>query len=166
MTLLLGDLQTPLPLTRSVAPAQVLAFSPRQGVRNYQQIALALANRDRARYGRSPVQADRLLTQAAQRHAEDMLQRNYFSHYTPEGRTPSDRFAAVGGQGGAAENIAMLDAPYRAQADIASQKLPYFERMWMNSPGHRANLLNGQYGRFGFGVAASRDRIYVVQMFR
>jgi uncharacterized protein YkwD len=126
-----------------------------------QRIALKLANRDRAQHGRSPLQPDALLSAAAQRHAEDMLRRHYFSHYSPEGRNPSDRFAAVGGRQSAAENIMMTQGSSR----VGYNKLAYFEEQWMHSSGHRQNLLNSKYGRFGYGIASSGGRVFAVQLF-
>jgi uncharacterized protein YkwD len=126
-----------------------------------QQMALELANRDRAQHGRSPLQPDPLLSQAAQRHAEDMLRRNYFSHYSPEGSTPTDRFAALGGRRGAAENIMMA----QGSSKVGYNRIAYFEDRWMNSSGHRQNLLNSEYGRFGYGIASSGGRIFAVQLF-
>jgi uncharacterized protein YkwD len=126
-----------------------------------QRMALALANRDRTHHGRSPLQSDALLSEAAQRHAEDMLRRHYFSHYSPEGRNPSDRFAAVGGRRGAAENIMMT----QGSSGVGYNKLAYFEDQWMHSSRHRQNLLNSKYGRFGYGIASSGGRVFAVQLF-
>jgi uncharacterized protein YkwD len=125
------------------------------------QMALDLVNRDRTRHGRSPLQPDALLSQAAQRHAEDMLRRHYFSHYTPEGRTPTDRFAAAGGRQSAAENIMMMQGP----SGVGYDRLAYFEEQWMHSSGHRRNLLNSEYGRFGYGIVSSGSRVFAVQLF-
>jgi uncharacterized protein YkwD len=140
------------------------AYQPRQ-IDFLRQTALDLANRDRSRYGSSTLRPDALLTKAAQRHAEDMLRRNYFSHYSPEGKTPSDRFLAVGGRIGAAENIFMMRDSSLVNAPIGVNRLKFFERGWMQSPGHRRNLLDRRYGRFGFGLAVSGARIYAVQLF-
>lgn len=126
-----------------------------------QQTALALANRDRNRHGRSSLQPDALLSEAAQRHAEDMLRRHYFSHYTPEGRTPTDRFAAVGGRQGAAENIMMM----QGRSGGGYSRLAYFEEQWMHSSRHRRNLLNAKYDHFGYGIASSGGRVFAVQLF-
>ncbi len=94
-----------------------------------------------------------------------MLRRNYFSHYSPEGRTPSDRFAAVGGRNGAAENLLVLRDSSLIGAELGYERLAFFEQGWMGSPGHRQNLLDWRYGKFGFGVAVSGDRLYAVQLF-
>lgn len=68
-------------------------------------LALKLINRDRQANGLPSLVEDPLLAQSAQRHAEDMKARNFYAHVTPEGKTPTDRFAAVGGIGGVGENI-------------------------------------------------------------
>jgi uncharacterized protein YkwD len=140
------------------------AYQP-QRIDFLREMALDLANQDRSRRGLSTLRADTLLSRAAQRHAEDMLRRGYFSHYSPEGRTPSDRFLAVGGRIGAAENLFMLRDSSLRRTGVGLDRLTYFERGWMRSPGHRQNLLDRRYGRFGFGLATSGDRIYAVQLF-
>ncbi|HEY9825880.1 MAG TPA: CAP domain-containing protein [Stenomitos sp.] len=147
-----------------VVAAPVYANRP-DTMQSLRRTALVLANRDRARYGLRTLLEDKLLNRAAQLHAEDMLRRNYFSHISPEGRSPSDRFAAVGGRGGAAENLAALKDPRLASAVVGTAQLNFFERQWMNSPGHRRNLLDSRFGRFGFGLAKAGDRIYAVQLF-
>lgn len=126
--------------------------------------ALTLANRDRAAAGLPALFRDTRLDEAAQRHAADMLQRNYVEHVSPEGRTPMDRYVAAGGKTteAVAENIAACERCPPPDAD----QLARFETGWMNSPGHRLNLLNSGFERFGFGAAAdSGGRLYAVQLF-
>ena len=165
-TLGLGGLSFPFihPVHADSRVSQRYAYQPRR-IDSLRQMALELTNQDRARYGLPRLRADSLLSKAAQRHAEDMLRRNYFSHYSPEGRTPSDRFAAVGGRNGAAENLLVLRDSSLIGTELSFDRLAYFERGWMGSPGHRQNLLDRRYGRFGFGVAVSGDRLYAVQLF-
>lgn len=143
-----------------------LAFAPQRTVaQEVQQFALNLANRDRAGEGLVPMTVDPLLSQAAQSHAEDMLRRNYFDHYSPEGRSPSDRLAAAGRQGYPAENIGM--AQDRRSRRIQARTLENLQSRWMQSAGHRRNLMNPNYERFGYGVAIdpSSGRVFAVQMF-
>jgi len=145
---------------------QPLAFAPQRTVaQEVQQFALDLANRDRAGEGLVPMSVDPVLSQAAQYHAEDMLRRNYFDHYSPEGESPSDRLAAAGRQGYPAENIAMTED--RRIRRIQARTLETFQRQWMQSAGHRRNLMNPNYERFGYGLAIdpSSGRVFAVQMF-
>jgi uncharacterized protein YkwD len=127
--------------------------------------ALELVNRDRTLNGLLPLVEDPLLSQAAQNHAEDMLARQFFAHVNPDGVNPSGRFRAVGGQMGAGENI------YRRTGGTTALSYGLAEKAqtgWMESDGHRANLLSPGYQAFGYGIAASSegDAVYVVQMFR
>ncbi len=105
--------------------------------------ALATVNRFRAEHDREPVRAEARLDEAAQRHAEDMLRRVYYDHVSPEGETVRDRIrAAGGGARGLAENIAKgLFTPEETV------------RRWMNSSGHRRNILRRGATEMGLGVA-------------
>lgn len=83
------------------------------------------------------------LNQAAQAKANDMAARNYWSHNTPEGNPPWTFFSSAGYDYKAAgENLAY-------GFDSSSTTVV----AWMNSPGHRANIMNGAYTEVGFGIA-------------
>ena len=96
------------------------------------------------------------LAQAALGHSADMLERDYFAHESPDGRTSADRMLARGyGQEGytswrVAENL------YKVQGAGVEPDLDAIEGVvggWMESPGHRKNLLNPELREVGFGVA-------------
>jgi len=129
--------------------------------------ALELVNRDRQLNGVSPLIEDPLLSVAAQRHAEDMLIRQFYDHINPDGHNPSDRFKAVGGQTGAGENISKWDQNGAAYAYLAYGLVEKLQNGWMYSDGHRANLLNPGYKTFGYGIVISKDgqEMYAVQLF-
>ncbi|MFI5275245.1 MAG: CAP domain-containing protein [Candidatus Saccharimonadales bacterium] len=83
------------------------------------------------------------LTQAAQTKANDMATRNYWSHNSPDGRTPWSFISASGYQFAAAgENLAY---GFNSSNDIMNG--------WMNSPEHRTNVLNKVFTQIGFGIA-------------
>jgi uncharacterized protein YkwD len=104
---------------------------------------LALVNSERSRAGVSALRYDPALARAAQAHAEDMLARSYFDHVSPDGRRFSDRAAAAGYQGFATgENIAQGQ---RSATEVMSS--------WMNSAGHRRNILSSDSNEIGVGVA-------------
>jgi uncharacterized protein YkwD len=127
--------------------------------------ALKLVNRDRTLNKLHPLVEDSLLSQAAQLHAEDMLKRHYFNHITPEGKTPRDRFIAAGGSShiGVGENILRGN---EKGIVFTYGKVEEFQRGWMYSNGHRANLLTPEYTRFGYGfVVGAGGQTYAVQMF-
>jgi len=102
---------------------------------------LRLTNIERRKNGCGNLTADPSLTVSAGRHAEDMVARHFFDHVNPDGLDPFERMAAAGFHGSAmAENIAMgYDSP-KAVVDG-----------WMNSDGHRRNILNCGYNRLGVG---------------
>ena len=130
--------------------------------------ALQLINRDRQLNGLSPLVEDPLLTQTAQLHAEDMKARNYYAHVTPEGTTPSDRFNALGGQGGIGENI-MLQSGSAGRVSVLNWGLiESFHKSWMYSDGHRENLLTPGYTKVGYGIVSDpvTGKIYAVQNFQ
>ncbi|MGW4587984.1 CAP domain-containing protein [Amycolatopsis thermoflava] len=105
---------------------------------------LTLVNAERAAAGCGPLGADSRLATAAQKHSDDMSGRGYFSHTTPEGLTFADRIKAAGYPSPGAENIAK-------GSTTAEQTM----EMWMNSDGHRRNILNCSYTKLGVGVAKS-----------
>ncbi|MGW0291597.1 CAP domain-containing protein [Streptomyces tuirus] len=102
---------------------------------------LSLVNEERAKVGCSPVTASSALAGLAQSYSEDMAARGFFDHTDPDGSTPWDRAEKAGISNLGGENIA------RGQADAAAVM-----DAWMNSPGHRANILNCDFKTLGVGV--------------
>lgn len=103
---------------------------------------LALVNSERAAAGCGAVSADSGLTALARAHSADMRDRNFFSHTNASGQDPWDRAAAAGVGNLAAENIAA------GQSSAAAVM-----QAWMDSAGHRANILNCELRTLGIGVA-------------
>ncbi|HYK09114.1 MAG TPA: CvpA family protein [Candidatus Eisenbacteria bacterium] len=102
---------------------------------------LQMVNTEREKVGLSDVHMNDLLQKVARAHAQDMLQRGYFSHYSPEGLNPFDRMDKAGVvYASAGENLA-----FSPTVDLAMQGL-------MNSPGHKANILSKDFGKVGIGV--------------
>ncbi|WP_329198653.1 MULTISPECIES: CAP domain-containing protein [unclassified Streptomyces] len=102
---------------------------------------LALVNQERAQAGCGPVRANPPLASLAAAFSKDMAVRGFFDHTDPDGRTPWDRAQAAGISGLGGENIA------RGQGDAASVM-----NAWMNSPGHKANILNCEFRTLGVGA--------------
>lgn len=102
---------------------------------------LQLVNAERAKHGLSALAPDPELTQVARAHSKDMFARGYFAHISPEGKSPFDRMnEAHVTYLTAGENLALAHS-----LSIAHNGL-------MNSPGHRANILNPQFGHVGIGI--------------
>ncbi len=128
------------------------------------QEALDLTNAARAEAGLSELGSSELLDEVSQGHATDMLERDYYDHVTPEGETPFERFLEAGGSrwGLSGENIAKCEGcPTPPEAARARA----FHEGWMQSPGHRENILSDGFDSFGFGIVGQGDEIYAVQTF-
>jgi uncharacterized protein YkwD len=111
---------------------------------------IVLTNQQRAKYKCPALVANAALAKAAQAHTSDMAGHNYFSHYSQNGRSPATRITAAGYKWQmAAENIA------------AGQRTPdAVVTAWMNSPGHRANILNCKLKQIGVGYAYNATSTY------
>lgn len=109
------------------------------------QQVVSLVNAERARAGCGPLTENSLLTRAAQGQSDDMAARDFFDHTNPDGDGPGERVTATGYQWSTyGENIA------KGQATAAEVM-----EGWMNSPGHRANILNCDFREIGIGLHTS-----------
>jgi len=113
-----------------------------------------------------PLVADPLITKTALGHAEDMAKRDFYGHDTPEGKSPTDRYQALGGKGGVGENIVIL--PRSPHFSLNYGLVERFQKSWMYSDGHRQNLLTPDYTKFGYGIATNpgTPKVYAVQNFQ
>ena len=104
-------------------------------------------NEERTANGLAGLTINTTLNQAAQAKADDMAARDYWSHNTPEGNPPWTFFTNAGySYQTAGENLAY---GFDSSADAVVG--------WMNSPGHKANILNNTYKEVGFGIANSSN---------
>jgi hypothetical protein len=110
-------------------------------------VLLSETNNQRTTNSLGGLALNSVLNQAAQAKANDMAARDYWSHNTPDGNTPWTFFTAAGYQyQTAGENLAY---GFDTSASTVTA--------WMNSPGHRANILNNTYKEVGFGIANSAN---------
>jgi uncharacterized protein YkwD len=117
-------------------------FTP-AGLRRTAADVIALTNAERAGAGLPALSPDPLLTDAAQAHSADMVARAFYSHTSPDGSEPWHRAAAAGStRRSIGENIA---CGQRSAAEVVDG--------WMNSPGHRANILKPGFTHLGVGFA-------------
>ncbi len=122
-------------------------------VRAYEQEVIRLVNVERAKYGLKPLTEDWELSRVARYKSQDMHDRRYFDHNSPTYGTPFQMMKAFGlSYRSAGENIAM---GYRTPQAVVTG--------WMNSSGHRANILNSSYTKIGVGYVA--DGNYWTQQF-
>lgn len=123
---------------------------------SWEQQVVDLVNIERAKVGLPALQHDSSLSKVAAAKSRDMRDRNYFSHDSPTYGSPFDMMRQFGVEyRSAGENIA---AGQRSPKEVMEA--------WMNSPGHRQNILSNQFTHIGVGVAEGGSYgIYWTQMF-
>jgi hypothetical protein len=122
-------------------------------------VLIDLTNGDRTEHEARSLTVNPLLTAAAQAKANDMAAKSYFAHVSPDGRNSWSWFRDVGYTFSyAGENLAV---DFSDSEDV--------ERAWMNSPTHRANILDANFTEIGIATAQGRyqgrSTTFVVQMF-
>ncbi|WP_441247922.1 sigma-70 family RNA polymerase sigma factor [Kitasatospora sp. McL0602] len=129
--------RSPRPTVSSAAPRPATAAATGE----VQQV-IDLVNTERSKAGCAPVKSNALLQKAAQGHSDDMAARNFFDHTNPDGQGPQARIDATGYRWSTwGENIAQGQGDPAAVMDS-----------WMNSSGHRANILNCAFTELGVGI--------------
>jgi len=133
---------TPVP---QPTPASTPDPDPDNGLTAAEQRMFELVNQDRAAAGLPPLQIDMRLVRAARIKSQDMQDKGYFAHTSPDGTTPWDLIKDQGVTYRAAgENIAMGFT----NSDAA-------EHGFMSSPGHKANILNKDFNHVGIGIVGN-----------
>lgn len=119
----------------------------------YEAEVVRLVNQRRAEHGLKPLSQDWQLSRVARYKSQDMKDLGYFSHTSPTYGSPFQMMKSFGiSYRTAGENIAKGYASPQAVVNA-----------WMNSPGHRANILNSTYTHIGVGFVSSGN--YWTQMF-
>lgn len=137
-----------------IYPGQVITIpNADTGVLQYEREVVRLVNEIRAKNGLKELTEDWELSRVARYKSQDMKDNNYFSHTSPVYGSPFNMIKNFGiSYKSAAENIAKGQKTPQAVVDA-----------WMNSSGHRANILNSTYTKIGVGYVASGN--YWTQMF-
>ena len=134
----------------SAVCASASATPTEVGKRTVVRATLCTLNAERARHGLPRLKLNKKLSSAARWHARDMVRRDYFAHDSLGGGTFVDRIRRSGYMKGASswsvgENLAWGSNERSAPRTITS--------MWMNSAGHRANILSPAFREVGIGIA-------------
>ena len=124
-----------------------------------------LVNEERQKAGLSPLAYDTKLEKIAEEHSEDMANRKYFAHASPEGINFYERYQKEGyncknqssGENIAQNYFSFISPPENVAKLIVDQ--------WMNSPEHRENILQPQYKKEGIGISTAGLQIYATQNF-
>lgn len=115
---------------------------------------LNLINNERTKLGLATLKANNAVANVARAHSQDMANNNYFDHYNLKGESPFTRLRNAGiSYLAAGENIAI------------NVSVPSAHQAFMNSSGHRANVLGRDYTEVGVGIIHDGSRIYVTEEF-
>lgn len=137
-----------------IIPGQKLSVPNIDDIKRVENEVVRLCNIERSKRGVAPLTANWQLSRVARYKAQDMRDKNYFNHYSPTYGSPFDMMKKFGlSFYQAGENIAMGQ---RTPQEVVSS--------WMNSTGHRANILNPNFKEIGVGFAKDGS-CYWSQMF-
>jgi len=139
-----------------IYPGQKLTIPAQSSTKAYEDEVLRLVNVERSKNGLPALKSDWQLSRVARYKSQDMINKGYFSHTSPTYGSPFKMMESFGIRFSAAgENIAYGQ---RTPAEVM--------KGWMNSPGHRANILNPSYTHIGIGLAKTSKGVnYWTQMF-
>ena len=140
----------------TTAPTTTNTTTPTGDFSAYQQEVLNIVNKERTSRGLSALKFNAEVSKVATLKSQDMIDKGYFDHTSPTYGSPFDMMKKFGiTYKSAGENIAM------------GQKTPQeVMTAWMNSEGHRKNILNSSFTEIGIGIAKdSNGRLYWTQMF-
>jgi uncharacterized YkwD family protein/spore coat assembly protein SafA len=139
-----------------IYPGQRVNIPNFDATKSIENQVVQLTNQERAKYGLKPLVADWELARVARYKSADMRDRNYFSHTSPTYGSPFDMMKNFGiSYRSAGENIA---AGQRTPQEVVTA--------WMNSEGHRKNILSAGYTHIGVGYAQGGSKQhYWTQMF-
>ncbi len=170
----------PLPRQHDLAPAP----KPAVDAAEIEKKVHALINRERKSHGLPALELDPALSRIARAHSRDMADRQYFGHVSPEGDDFSDRYRKahylcsvpvgsteyLGGENIALNNLyssvmivnGVAHYDWNSEEKISRTTV----RGWMDSTGHRKNILTPYFRKQGIGVhIAPDDRVYITQTF-
>jgi uncharacterized YkwD family protein/spore coat assembly protein SafA len=139
-----------------IYPGQKLTIPAVSGVKAYEDEVARLVNVERAKKGLPALTINWQLSRVARYKSQDMINKNYFSHTSPTYGSPFKMMESFGIRfSSAGENIAYGQ---RTPQEVMNG--------WMNSPGHRANILSPSYTQIGVGLAKTSSGVcYWTQMF-
>ena len=145
-------------LPTSILPTQTFMPTPTTfplDLPTLQQYMLTLINADRRAQGLTELSWDTVAGTAGQRHAQEMAQFHYLSHWNLDGFGPDYRYSLAGGLDTVRENVFMYSTNGDAPASLNEWKalIQQAETAFMNSPHHRENLLAPEHTQTGIGIA-------------
>lgn len=139
-----------------IYPGQKITIPSISDVKALEDEVIRLTNIERSKRGLGALKANWQLSRVARYKSQDMINKNYFAHQSPTYGSPFDMMESFGLRfASAGENIAMGQ---RTPKEVVAA--------WMNSPGHRGNILSASFTEIGVGFAKDKSgRCYWTQMF-
>ncbi len=139
-----------------IVPGQKINVPSLDDVKKLEEEVARLVNLERSKRGLQTLTMNWELSRCARYKSQDFINKNYFNHNSPTYGTPFDMMKSFGLRYSAAgENIAKFQ---RTPSEVMNS--------WMNSAGHKANILSATYNQIGVGVAKdSKGNLYWTQMF-
>ncbi len=132
------------PPKASIAPTPVITGPSPSGTTQEEQALLSLINKARADAGLKALQFDMQLVKVARLKAQDMVDKNYFSHDSPTYGSPFDMMRQFG-----------VSFKYAGENIAGNSTIEGAFKAWMNSPGHKANILKAEFNFNGIGIVSS-----------
>lgn len=133
----------------------LMAFMPRS-LKTMEWRMLRLLNKDRKRHGLAPVRMQEDLRDVARKHSADMARQDYFDHVNLKAESPGDRL-----RGARVSDV--VSGENLAKVGGYANPTQFAERGLMDSPGHRANILNASYNVVGIGVVKNQRKVYFLR---
>jgi uncharacterized protein YkwD len=121
-----------------------------------EQLVFEMVNAERKKAGLPAYEYNEKLAEMAFYHSKNMIDYSFFSHIDNKGKNPSQRKSLLFPEimGGIGENIAYNYGS--SEKEVAKNLMT----AWMNSPGHKANILSQKYSHLGNGIAETYDNGY------
>ncbi|MCH8495121.1 MAG: CAP domain-containing protein [Balneolales bacterium] len=159
------ETDSPTTETTTETTTEISAFSG--DFAKVEEIIFELVNHYRSEEGVPPILIDANLAAVARDHSRDMVVRNFFSHQNPDNLSANQRINETLGDtyyiNSSGENILYtgIQSDYENEPEILARQIM---RQWMNSPGHRSNILS-PYGFIGIGLYPGDNVVYATQKF-
>jgi uncharacterized protein YkwD len=142
-------------IEEALAPEAATDADPAADLVALESAMLQAVNTERAKYGLPAYQVDDTLAAVARAHAQDMVERDYVGHSSPEGERVRERLRDVG------LNLARAGENYYVTTRPAEEAVAYTLAWFMGDPPHRHNILHAYYTRIGIGVAYESPGWYI-----
>jgi uncharacterized protein YkwD len=156
--------------------AIALVGNPQVNTAQLEQKIHTLINSERRKNNIKPLVLDEQLSNIARAHSQDMANRHFFEHVNPDGESPRDRVRLAGYNCPRIVGENIFQNNLYSRVTITGDRKTYDWNSpdeiatstvhgWMNSSGHRKNILEVNYVKTGVGIAIAGEKVYITQVF-